>query len=299
MLRCANCGVGEDDNNNTKLKNCSACKSVRYCGVKCQKEHRKKHKRACKKRVAELRDEILFRQPESTHWGDCPICFLPIPLGDNERMDMVCCGQYICIACFLANAERKVQNRLEIKCPFCRKMRPKSKAESLKMQNERATEKNCPISLVQVGKRHHRKGDFHAAFQFSSRAAALGDADGHAALGGFYWEGEGVEKDMSKAICHFERAAIAGHPGARHNLGCIESDNGQIQRAVKHWIISAKQGQDSSLENVKQFFKDGLVSKEDFAAALRGHQAAMDATKSPQREKAVEYLKRIGNIPSE
>ena len=30
----------------------------------------------------------------------------------------------------------------------------------------------------------------------------------------------------------------------------------------------------------------GIVSKEDYAAALRGHQAAVDATKSTQREKA-------------
>jgi len=30
----------------------------------------------------------------------------------------------------------------------------------------------------------------------------------------------------------------------------------------------------------------GRVSKDDFAAALRAHQAAVDATKSPQREAA-------------
>eukprot|EP00986_Skeletonema_menzelii_P008758 scaffold3801_cov150-Skeletonema_menzelii.AAC.8 len=33
-------------------------------------------------------------------------------------------------------------------------------------------------------------------------------------------------------------------------------------------------------------FKDGLVSKENLASALRAHQAAIDATKSPQREAA-------------
>ena len=71
---CAGCGiVGGDE---IKLKKC-ACKLVKYCGVKCQKAHRKLHKRACKKRAAELRDELLFKQPESSHLADCPICSLP------------------------------------------------------------------------------------------------------------------------------------------------------------------------------------------------------------------------------
>ncbi len=38
--------------------------------------------------------------------------------------------------------------------------------------------------------------------------------------------------------------------------------------------------------DLKQCYTDGHVSKEDFAAALRAHQAAVDATKSPQREAA-------------
>ena len=41
-----------------------------------------------------------------------------------------------------------------------------------------------------------------------------------------------------------------------------------------------------SLRALKECFKRGMVSKEDFAAALRAHQAAVDATKSPQREAA-------------
>ena len=74
---CASCGIAGDDD--TKLKKC-ACKLVRYCSVKCQKDHRSQHKQECQKQVAELRDELLFKQPESSHHGDCPICCLPLPL---------------------------------------------------------------------------------------------------------------------------------------------------------------------------------------------------------------------------
>jgi hypothetical protein len=83
-----------------------------------------------------------------------------------------------------------------------------------------------------------------------------------------------------------EVAAIGGHPNARYNLGCAEWGNGRTDRAIKHCIIAANLGHDGSLKSLKDGFQRGLMSKEDFAAALRAHQAAVDATKSPQREAA-------------
>ena len=51
---CANCGRSSDGEGGLfKLKNCTACRLVKYCGVECQKAHRKIHKKACKKRSAE------------------------------------------------------------------------------------------------------------------------------------------------------------------------------------------------------------------------------------------------------
>ncbi len=83
-----------------------------------------------------------------------------------------------------------------------------------------------------------------------------------------------------------EEAAISGYSDARHNLGCVEWENHRFDRAVKHWIIAANLGHDDSLDVLKQGYKAGVVSKLDYAAALRAHQAAVDATKSPQREAA-------------
>jgi TPR repeat protein len=110
--------------------------------------------------------------------------------------------------------------------------------------------------------------------------------DVHHALSVMYHLGEGVEKDEEKKFYHLEEAAIGGHPKARHNLGYLEWKNGRLERAVKHWIIAANLGYDDSLYSLTHCYKDGMISKEDFAAALRAHQAAVDATKSPQREAA-------------
>jgi len=54
----------------------------------------------------------------------------------------------------------------------------------------------------------------------------------------------------------------------------------------KHFIIVANLGFDKALERVKEGFARGLVSKDNYAAALQGHQAAVDATKSQKREEA-------------
>jgi len=108
------------------------------------------------------------------------------------------------------------------------------------------------------------------------------------------------EKDEKKEMYHLEKAAICGHIEARYNLAICEKMHDRIDRAVKHWIIAANMGHDDSLENLKlvyreglpaspRIYREGLVSKEDFASALRAHQTAVDATKSPQRETAERF----------
>ncbi len=101
-----------------------------------------------------------------------------------------------------------------------------------------------------------------------------------------YAYGKGVERDLKKKVYHLEEAAIGGHPDARFNLGVHELNSGKIERAMKHYTIAARLGYDDALDKVKRGFQVGLVSKEDYESALRGHQAAVDATKSQQREKA-------------
>ena len=65
-----------------------------------------------------------------------------------------------------------------------------------------------------------------------------------------------------------------------------------MNRAMKHFIIAANLGYDDALEEVKKGFMKGCVSKEEYEAALRGHQAAVDETKSEQRAEACVQTKR-------
>ena len=286
MQRCASCGItGGDD---IKLKRCNACYLVRYCSVKCQRDHRPQHKKECKRRAAELHDEILFKQPASSHFGDCPICCLPVPIDPSQSTLTGCCSTWICIGCDYVNQEREIEARLTQKCPFCRTDLPDTQEEFIEQLMKRI-EANDPAAIRHLGLKRYHEGDYTAAFEYLTRAATLGDVQAHYRLSCLYREGEGVEKDMKKELQHLTEAAIGGHPEARHRLGFTDWKNGRHNRAVKHWIIAAKLGYDVSVENLKTLYEAGLVSKEDFGTALRGHKVAIDATKSPQREEADKF----------
>ena len=285
MKICAGCGIKENNDEDIKLKLCTACKSVRYCSVRCQKEHRSQHKKACKKRAAELRDELLFKQPESSFLGDCPICFLPHQIGhEHPKRIYSCCCKCICGGC--AYACFKNEGDSGDKCPFCRKPSDLSE-EQVRANFERRAEANDPLATHQLGKMLYDKGDFRGAFELISKAAKLGSADAHFDLYKLYNKsGIGVEKDEKKMVRSLEEAAIGGHPRARVLLVDIELNGGRHKRAIKHAIIACKLGDALAVELIQKWYEFKQVGEEEYKAAVSGYQAAVEAMKSKEREEA-------------
>ena len=72
---CAECG--KEEGGAISLKMCRSCMDAKYCNAACQHKHWPMHKKDCKLRVAELRNEALFKDPLPKE--DCSICFLPMP----------------------------------------------------------------------------------------------------------------------------------------------------------------------------------------------------------------------------
>eukprot|EP00986_Skeletonema_menzelii_P011573 scaffold6013_cov60-Skeletonema_menzelii.AAC.1 len=172
MLCCASCGIAGGDD--IKLKDCDDCDLVKYCSDECQKDHRPQHKRECKKRAVELYDEILFKQPESSCFGDCPICCFPLSIVPKKSGLYSCCSKLICDGCDYANRKREVAGKLQQKCPFCRKAAPKTEEEFKKRLMKRV-EANDPVAMGQMGGIRYYEGDYKKAFEYWSKAAALGD----------------------------------------------------------------------------------------------------------------------------
>ena len=121
----------------------------------------------------------------------------------------------------------------------------------------------------------------------------MGDVVAHGCLGTLYFKGQGVEKDTKKAVYHYEQAAIGGHPQARGLLALHEEKYNRFDRAAKHWIIAANLGFEPSLKCVKDLFVKGIVTKEEYAAGLRGYQTAVNETKSSERDEAEAFFKTI------
>ncbi|EJK53134.1 hypothetical protein THAOC_27487 [Thalassiosira oceanica] len=232
---CANCGKGSSGGEGgVKLKDCTACRLVKYCGVDCQRAHRKRHKRACKQRAAEIKDEQL---------SPCP---------DNEADNLA-----------------SVRVRVAKKDPEA-------------------------IALLGYDYCHGRLGlqkDVRKAVELWTEAAELGSIGALHDLGDVYRLGNGVKQDMVKAAEFYEKAAMQGCPLYRHKIGCFEGQKGNHDRAVRHFLISAKMGYKESVEKIKNMFMVGLATKEQYAEALKGYQDAVEDMKSHDRDEASAFRK--------
>ena len=283
---CANCGAAEIDD--VKLEECGGCQSVKYCGDKCREGHREEHNEECKNRAKTLHDRKLFEQRDETHLGECPLCFLPMPLHKRKSMYYSCCSEAICQGCIVANYRSNGDQR----CPFCREPRP-DKGEFCKRLVKRV-KANAPAALRHMAGTCYNEGDYEGAFEYFTKAAELGNADAHYRLGCMYGEGVGVENDEEKMCYHLEEAAMGGHPFARHALALYEEeeDNDNIERAVKHYIIAAILGLDESMKALWKHYSLGNITKEELDATLRAHQAAIDEMKSEQRDAAEAFMRK-------
>ena len=287
---CANCGKGEEAGIN--LKACTACKLVKYCNRDCQIAHRPQHKKECKKRAAELQDEKLFKQPPPSE--DCPICMLRLPIVGTGKTYMVCCGKVICRGCAHAFQSRAVKaGRLKEDdiCPFCRSPFPESNEGMFKRYKKRV-EQDDPIAMRYLGFMY-KDGENGLlqnrakALELWHRAGELGCAEAYYNIGNSYRFG--VEVDMKKATYYWEQAAIKGDAIARYNLGATDRNAGNIDRALKHFMIAVKDGSDSSLKIIKRMYKIGQATKDDYAKALRLYQEYLDEVKSDQRDEAAAF----------
>ena len=296
---CANCGKEGTDVNNT----CNKCKMVKYCNAACKKKHRHKHKKDCEEYcrlaaekhdkelriAAELHDEKLFKQPPPKE--DCPLCFVRLPTLGTGIKYKPCCGKVICSGCSYApvydNQGNKVAKRT---CPFCRTPPPTDNKEIIERLQKRV-EVNDSIAILNQGN-YYRDGtngypqDYTKALELWHRAAELGYTGAYCRIAYAYSNGEGVDVDKMKAKHHYELAAMGGDEVARSNLGINEAQAGNLDRAIKHWMIAVSIGDAPSLDRIKQLYTNGYATKDDYTKALQFYQAYLGEIKSAQRDKA-------------
>ena len=279
---CASCGK---EGNSHDMNTCNKCKMVKYCNAACKKKHRSKHKKACERRVAELHDEQLFKDPPPRE--ECPICLLTMPHKTNTSVFMPCCGKRICNGCIYA---MKMSEAKDL-CAFCRTPPVTSDEEHIRRVKKLMEKRNA-------GAFNHLAGcysqgivglpqDYQKANELCLKAGELGCAVAYYNLGNSYRDGEaGVERDDKKAQHYWELAAMGGSVSARYNLGVVEGQAGNHHRAYKHYVLAARAGHDYSLDIVKDCFMSGFISKDEYARTLRAYHERQKEMKSDARDMA-------------
>jgi TPR repeat protein len=72
-------------------------------------------------------------------------------------------------------------------------------------------------------------------------------------------------------------------------VGCFEADDGNIERAVKHWTIAASAGDYEAMHNLRTGFENGFVSKESIDSILAAYNSACAEMRSEARDTFIQF----------
>ena len=189
----------------------------------------------------DISDDELFKQPPNE---ECPICNLLLPWLASGSVYKSCCGKMLCSGCCHAPVYDNLGNEIiGEKCPFCRTPVPTA-IERIERYKKRAEHGNAEAiftlgNYYRVGKLGFPQ-DYNKALELFVRAGNLGCNKAYNNVGCAYDFGEGVEMDEKKAMHYYKLAAIEGNVTSRYNLGNYEQRAGNMNRALKHYMIAAK-----------------------------------------------------------
>jgi TPR repeat protein len=194
----------------------------------------------------------------------------------------------LCDGCVYANTVAAADTD-KYKCAFCQTEAPSSDEVRIERLKKRV-EANDAQAMFDLGSyyRRGRRGlrqDRAKALELLHKSAKLGNNIAHFTLSLDYQTGDIGEKDTRKATYHRQLGAVAGNVKARYDLGCDEAVAGNVDRAYKHCMISANDGYDLSMKAVQKGYKNGFVTKDDYAKTIRAYGNSIDEMKSDDRDK--------------
>ena len=120
--------------------------------------------------------------------------------------------------------------------------------------------------------------------EWYKKGARHGNTECEMMLGRLYEDGDGVKKDIPKAIEWFEKAAAKGDADAQNSAGIYHSWKGRYDEAFKWYTKAAAQGHAAAEYNLGFLYDDGRGVKKDISkaiewyakAAAKGHAAAQN-----------------------
>jgi len=288
-LRCA----GDDKTSNSNVNEISeGIGNVGLSGSVSGSSTDKKTSTSCEQNNygdVSISDEELFQDPPPKE--ECQICYLPMPFSNGvcgiSKIYMTCCGKVFCSGCVVAESQEMKEGKMKPLCAFCREPIGVSKKVHIDRVKKRIGMKDA-LACHRLGQAYSN-GEWglprnsKKAFELYVQAVKNGVTEGYISISSAYQSGEGVGKDLAKAMYYCKLAAIGGHEIARNNLGSTVSRQGNNIRAMKHFKIAARAGFDHSMKVIGQGYKHGYVTKNEYANTLRTYQVSVDEMKSKER----------------
>lgn len=130
------------------------------------------------------------------------------------------------------------------------------------------------------------------AFKFNQEAAQLGHSGAILAMGYFYLNGEGVEKNLELAEYWYKKAARDGEPRAMFSLGWMAYDALAYSHASRWFHRASKKGHTRSIYWLgKLAWRGHGVRQSSSQAFALFHSAARE--NDPEAIRVLRYLSRI------
>ena len=123
-----------------------------------------------------------------------------------------------------------------------------------------------------TGMQHYDNENFGMAFSQFQQGADLGFADAQCALGDCYYNGEGVDKDLKKAVFWYQKAAEQDYAPAQYNLGyCYQEGEGiekDIAQAIKLFDKASEAGDEDAQNALADCYYEGIGVAQNYREAF-------------------------------
>ena len=225
---------------------------------------------------------------------ECPICMLPLPYDHETSYSIYCvtCGKTVCTGCMISvgaahkrdGGNAKTAREKARTCLFCRSDNELyddqyALEQEMKRANNGNGEAMCRVGGLEQDKAEGLKW-YHRAVEAGSGSAAYN-------VGVIYLNGDAVEKDHERALEYFQKAAELGFIPAFRIIGMILMQKGDIEEAFINLRKAAMCGlsNDYLFSKLRNGFKYGYITKDEYAFTLRENQKACNEMKSDGRER--------------
>ena len=237
---------------------------------------------------------------------ECPICMLPLPHKASGSNYCVTCGKTFCMGCVLSLIDAQIKDCRDANtalsqtsrekastCPFCRSNTvvydDKAEATLEKLMKQANTGNGEAMGRVGDYYFHGKIGlqqDMAEGVKWFHRALEAGCGNAAYDLGLCYYHGDGVDKDVDEALQCFQKAAELGYVHAFVTIGTMVMEKGEIEEGMLNYRKAVMCGlsDDILFKTLRDGFKCGYITKDEYAFTLRENQKACNEMKSEARE---------------